>query len=253
MSDFGVKVSLPGYNAETAPDVDLYFSSSWPLVKIDTSLSGTVSLTANQVFPINHNLGYPPFTMLWSKASGFRGAIDTVNSNTASFTSLTSDTYRYYICRNPLNQNFQAPNINIQQAQQGVPNPNFGIKFTKPGKNTNSTDFRDYTIHSGTKSLQVHQVIYSPLGTISGDSYNGIHGLKYISDLPYRPVYFAFYSSDNKNFVPLFTTSQTAPKINYDQIDGGIVINDLGGTGGWGVFFTLLDPFQSTFQKNVSI
>ena len=200
--------------------------------------------------------------MAFTGLNGFIGPISSVNSLTATFTSVANvygttpvaagDSVRYYVFRNPLNTNFQASNINLAQTQQGTNHQDFGIKFAKPGKNTSSTDLRDYTIHSGTKSLQVHQVIYAPLGTIpSSDTfYSGITGLKYLTDLPYDPVFFAFYSPDNQNFYPLSAANQVPPKINFNSIDGGIIINDQGGTGGWGVFFVLLDPYQSTTQVN---
>lgn len=250
-NDFGVKVSLPGFPVETAADADLYFSSSWPTLKIDDDLSGTVTLAANQVFTGNHNLGYPPFTMLWSTTTGFRGPVDKVNPTTFSFSNTIPDTYRYYITRNPLNSNFQAPNVQLAQTAQGTGNQNFGLKFTKPGKSTDSTDLRDYTIHSGTKSLQVHQVIYAPFAPvpiIGGGTFAS--ALKYITDLPYSPVFFCFYSLDNITFSPAFATSQSPPQVEFSSIDGGVIISN-GTLPGWGVFFVLLDPYQSTTQISV--
>jgi len=263
MSDnFGVKVSLPGFNAETAADSDLYFSSSWPSIKIDDSLSGTMTLTGTKADFVTHNLGYPPFVMLWSKANGFWPYyIDKINSTIVSFNGQPAtdkgDQIRYYICRNPLNINFLAPNINLAQTKQGTNKQDFGIKIVKQNKNTGSTDLRDFTIHSGTKSLQVHQVIYQPLAQFQDTQFglpnNTTLGLKYITDLPYRPVYFAYFSSDNQNFVPIFAAAQTPPKVVYNTIDGGIIISDAGGQGGWGVFYILLDPYQSNNQINKTL
>lgn len=258
-SDFGVKVSEPGFNVETAADQNLYFSSSWPTLKIDDALSDTMTLQGSPSLDIiTHNLNYPPFTMVWSHANGFYPYyINSINSTTVSINGTAGDVIRYYIFRNPLNINFLAPNISLAQTQQGTNHQDFGIKFTKPGKETTSTDLRDYTIHSGTKSLQVHQVIYQALGQFS-DTNIGVPdfpssmGLKYITDLPYNPVYFAFYSSDNQNFMPLFATSQFTPKIEYNPIDGGIIIYN-GTSPGWGVFYIMLEPYLSTNQINVSL
>jgi len=77
-------------------------------------------------------------------------------------------------------------------------------------------------------------------------------GLKYITDLPYDPVYFAFFSSDNQNFVPLSTVAQSTPKIEYNGIDGGIIIYN-GTSPGWGVFYVLLDPYQTTDTMSVGL
>lgn len=260
MSNFGAKVSLPGFDVGSAADQDLYFNSSWPVLKIDDDLSNQITNYQLNQSVITHNLGYPPFTMVFSKQGGFLGPAKSVNSTTVTLNtvdnngiSMIGDTIQYYIFRNPLNINFQAPVINVAQVQQGTNHENWGIKFAKPGKSTDSTDLRDFTIHSGTKSLQVHQVIYSPLGTIQGDTYNGVWGLKYLTDLPYNPVFFAFFSSDNINFSPLTAIAQVPPKITFDQIDGGIVINDANGNSGWGVFYIFLDPYQTTTNIVVNL
>lgn len=259
--NFGAKVSLPGFDVESAADQDLYFSSSWPLLKIDDNLSQQIINLTSSNNLITHNLSYPPLTLIFSHLNGFLGPASSVNSTTITLVNNIylntnpGDNLQVYVCRNPLNINFQAPNIQLAQTQQGTNKQDEGIKFSKPGKDVSSTDLRDFTIHSGTKSLQVHQVIYQQLGPISSGipGINGINGLKYNTDLPYRPVYFAFYSSDNANFVPLSAVAQVPPKVTYDSIDGGIIINDSGGTGGWGVFYVLLDPFQTTTNIQVTL
>lgn len=258
-NDFGIKVSLPGFNAETAADQNLYFSSSWPSLKIDDALSGTMTLQGDPSLDvITHNLNYPPFPLIFSKANGFApGYINSIDSSTVNIAGPKGDEIQYYITRNPLNINFLAPNISLAEVQQGTNHQDFGIKFTKPGKESISTDLRDYTIHSGTKSLQVHQVIYQPLGQFN-DTVLGVPnfpdnmGIKYITDLPYNPVYFAFFSSDNENFIPLFAISQSTPKIEYNSIDGGIIIYN-GTSPGWGVFYIMLDPYQSSNQISITL
>lgn len=261
--DFGAKVSLPGFNVETAADQDLYFSSSWPNLKIDETISQQIINLSSSNNSITHNLGYPPFTFVFSHTNGFLGNASSTNSTTLTPVSNTylsanpGDNLQVYVCRNPLTMNFLAPNVQLATTQQGTNHQDWGMKFSKPSKDVSSTDLRDFTIHSGTKSLQVHQVIYQPLA-----QYNDINlglpnfpnnlGIKYITDLPYDPVFFAFYSSDNQNFIPLFATAQTAPKVNFNSIDGGIIINNATSPG-WGVFYILLDPYQTTTQIGVTL
>lgn len=260
-NDFGIKVSLPGFNAETAADADLYFSSSWPTLKIDDALSGTMTLTGTAADAVTHNLGYPPFVMVFSHTNGFYPYyIGFINSTVVSFTGTNAqfnigDQIRYYIFRNPLNINYQAPNINLASSKQGTNHQDFGIKFTKPGKESTSTDLRDYTVHSGTKSLQVHQVIYQKLAPTNDTSF-GLPDfttplLKYVTDLPYRPVYFAFFSSDNVNFIPIFATSSVPPLVEYNRIDGSIIISNVNNGPGWGVFYIMLDPYIS--NNNIAV
>lgn len=265
---FGVKVSLPGFNAETAADQDLYFNSSWPLLKIDEDLSGTMTITGTASDQVTHNLGYPPFVLVWATSTHANPTfndslnlycIDSINSTTVSFRNYTNgqlsagDKIRYYIFRNPLNVNFLAPNIQLAQTKQGTNKQDFGLKFAKPNKNTSSTDLRDYTIHSGTKSLQVHQVAYGPLASYPVQGGGTGWGFRYITDLPYRPVHFGFYSSDNINFIPVFAAATTFPKISQESITGADIIVNGASSGGWGVWFVLLNPYQSTNQVNITL
>lgn len=258
--DFGMAVSLLGYNASTASDQFLYFNSAWPLIKIDTSLSDTLSLDGFNPKTITHNLGYPPLVFVWSHNNGFFPYyLDSINSQTVTFLNLQgiTDEIQYYICRNPLNTNFLAPNILIAGSGKGQTAGNYGVKFSKPSYDASTdTDYRHFTLHSATKSLQIHQVIYQQLGQFEDIEFGlpdfpDAIGLKYTTDLPYRPIFFAFYSSDNENFVPVFTNSQVPPKIAYDSIDESFIITSL--TPGWGVFFVLLDPYYSTDQFNVTL
>jgi hypothetical protein len=260
--EFGAKVSLPGFNVETAADSDLYFSSGWPIIKIDEDLSESIVLDPDNNL-ITHNLGYPPFTLVFSQNNGFLGAANNINSTTvipvdSGYQSANiGDVLHVYVCRNPLNQNFLAKSIQLAQTQQGTNHEDYGIKFSKPGYDVSSTDLRNFTLHSGTKSLQVHQVLYQALGQFNDINYGlpnfpNAMGIKYITDLPYDPVYFAFFSSDNENFTPLFAISQTVPKIEFNTIDGGIIVYNQTNPG-WGVFFILLDPYQSTNQVSVTL
>lgn len=254
-NDFGVKVSQAGFDVKTASSSNLYFSSSWPIMKI--GLQGMLTLTGNPTLDtVNHNFGYPPFVMVWSHNNGFMPLeIGSITSKRVIFNGVNAqsgDTLQYYIFRNPLNINFKADKTLASNISMGLPNTNFGIKFVKPGKDINSKDYRDFTLHSGTKSLMVYQTIYQALSPISGGNYQGINGLKYKTDLPYRPVYFAWYSTDGNSFIPLSAAAQSTPKINYDA-DGGIILNALNSTGGYGCFYVILDPYFSTNNINIQL
>lgn len=253
MTEFGVKASLPGFGVETAADQDLYFSSSWPIMKIDENLSGSTTMDANndpQV--ITHNLGYPPFTMVFSSALGYYGPANNSNSTTITVQTAPNDSLHYYIFRNPLNQNFQAPQLNLVTTPEGTGSQDFGLKFSKPGKDVSSTDLRDFTIHSGTRSLMVYQTVYQPVGPLTDQTYLGDIGYEYDTTLPYDPVYFAFYTADGQNFVPLTASAQTGPKIVFNSITGGIIA--LTGTAATNVaFYVMLDPYQTTNLVSVTL
>lgn len=254
MSGFGVKVSLPGYSVETAADSDLYFSSDWPIMKIDESLSSTYSLAEGvNSLTFTHNLGYPPFTMVFSNSLGYLGPAGSVNSTTGTLTTGNADVGHYYVFRNPLNQNFQAPQLNLSEPPVGTTNEDFGIKFSKPGRDASSTDLRDFTIHSGTRSLMVYATVYQPITALTDQGFTAEYGLDYTNTLPYDPVFFAFYSSDNQNFVPLNAVSEVAPKIDFNAISGNPFINNGNTNSGYGVFYVMLDPYQTTNQISVTL
>jgi len=257
---FGIKVAQPGFDVNSAGDPNLYFSSNWPILKIDPKLTGTnVPLPSghNSSITITHNLGYPPFIMLWSANNGFWPTyITSINSQTITFTnnsqnsgSNPSDLLTYYIFRLPINQNFHAQNIQANPVIPGSAPPAAGFKVAKPGKDASkSKDLRDFTINSTAKSLMVHQVFVGPV-TPSGN----INTLVYTPDLPYNPVYFAYYAVDNINYIPLAAASQVTPKVSYGSIANTIIINSGAVTTGTGSIIILLDPYQATNQAVVTL
>lgn len=221
----GIKVSQLGYDAENAADQNLLFSSGWPNLKIEKT--GTASLFAGVDQDIYvHNLGYPPFFLIeqfdsnGSRIAGVRQRLSDpqyyVTDNKLAVhggTDITLPTFniRFYICRLPLDQPFQAPTYRLSGESQGAKKENFGVKVLKLGKNSGSTDLRDYTIHSGTRSPQVHSVTTGALGLVAPDDYE----LTWVNDLGYNPLFFAF--TNNGNVFPEFAGQWFGP----DNILGG--------------------------------
>jgi len=60
MTDYGIKVSQPGYDVKTATPSQLVFSSKYQTLKIHSQGSGTVTHSGGRIATINHNLGYIP-------------------------------------------------------------------------------------------------------------------------------------------------------------------------------------------------
>lgn len=183
MADFGAKGSLPGYDVSTAVDYLMQFNSSWPHLKVHDT--GTSSST------VTHNLGYPPFHFI---ASTFvAGAVDQFSSFEwgATSTQLTrssgSGSKRYFIFRLPLDQDYTAPDIAGTTSKTTEDN-DFGFKLAKPGASIDSTDMRDFALHSNTRSPMVHKVDHGPMTLAGGFGYyrEVAHGL------PYTPIAFAF-------------------------------------------------------------
>jgi hypothetical protein len=188
MGNFGAKGSPPGYDVRMAIDYLLQFNSSWPLLKIhDTgTFSGTVT----------HNLGYPPFHMLTRPAAGVGSADGRIEQHASNYsvdsTTLSrnsgSGSPGYFICRLPLDQDFTAA-ILAGSTSASVPSDDYGFKLTKPGKSINSTDLRDYALHSSTRSPMIQQVKHGAMSNTGG-------GLGYeytvTHNLGYTPIAFAF-------------------------------------------------------------
>lgn len=184
---FVIKGTPPGYDVKTAADYLLSLNSSWPLLKLHETgnFSGTV----------NHNLGYPPFHMLARPASGIGtsdGRIDQeatnfgVNSSTLARSS-GSGNPRYFIFRLDLTTNFTAPNISTSTAKTPSSN-DYVFKMSKSGKDTDSADMRDFSLHSNTKSPMIHEVNYG--GTVGGAFSSWERTVNH--NLGYAPIAFAF-------------------------------------------------------------
>lgn len=173
--DYVAKGTPPGYDVKTAADYLLSFNSEWPLLKVHD--------TGNYSGAVNHNLGYPPFHFL---ASTFvPGAIDELSDTYGVDSSVLerssgSGSPRYYIFRLDLTQNFTAP-ILSSDVSTTPKNDDYVFKMTKPGKDTSSTDMRDFALHSNTRSPMVHKVSHGTMtGTPENWYYTVPHGLTYV-------------------------------------------------------------------------
>ncbi len=176
---FGARVSQLGYDAQAAADINLLYDSSWPLLKIH--MEGTITVdtsSGTEQTIIAHNLGYPPAFIYMGNVDsqaevfGYFGhqsvLVDSTNLyyNPAFEPPTGTQTISYRIFRYNLQTPFTAPVISTANNTQTVLNNEFGIYATVPGKNVSSTDLRDYTINSDTRSFMVHQSVY---GRVTSD------------------------------------------------------------------------------------
>ncbi len=206
---FGMKASQLGYDVNTAADYQLLYSSEWPLLKIEAQ--GTVTITdmgSDQVL-YTHNLGYCPLFWIYEVVGGNSYPVGNttprittaqfgVNSTELkyfnNFASSGAYTIRYVIFRLDLESTFTAQTINLSPGSQTVID-GYGIKIAGPGKDIDSTDYRDFTVHSSTRSPMVHSVQAKTLST--SDPTNPFYGAGAYSetwthDLGYKPMYFIF-------------------------------------------------------------
>jgi hypothetical protein len=162
-ADVGIKISKPGYGAQTAADANLVFSSSWPSLAVGFTIQVAYSASA-QAIP--HGLKFPPFTMGWVidtvlEASSYtapsRGAmrlfpdVDATNiyiPGGLTYFQSTNSVIHLKAYNIDLSKDVDYPLLQNTNGFVGGYDPDFGIKLAKQNKTITSVDLRDYILHS---------------------------------------------------------------------------------------------------------
>lgn len=181
MSNTGIKIALPGYDARTAPDYDLSFSSNWPMLQVVKTFNHTV--TAEEVstydpafgdlnistVTLTHNLGYYAFADVWvySEDSNFGGIVAERLNSRSNYTlyfgkntikvPLAQGEYEIYLPAGTaiavkiysfdFTQPFSYLAI-LPPTHPSAYDPHVGLKVVREGRNITSKDLRDFTLHS---------------------------------------------------------------------------------------------------------
>ena len=251
---YGIVVSQLGSDALTAADQDLILSGSFPMPKIGKEIVITVTITsANQGLPIEllkHDFGYPCFCMVSQIESNavYNLFVDvTINSTSIYLTGYSLGTYTYRVTafRNRLSENIVTPVFLTQSREVAQRNRNYGLLVSKEGKSTDSNDYRDFTFHSGTRNLLIHRVL-------AGLVDSGTQCLTFKNDLPYRPIYYVFASTDGgANYILLYGGNQSFPGM-YQDTNGDVIL--LGGDSTTiGSIWVFKDPMNPGASENVII
>lgn len=233
----GINISSPGWDSRTCPDYELIFNSSWPALPIAFDQTITVSYNGFGVptpATLDHNLGFVPLTMGWA----------------FSDTSMTLATGRFfpniskttiYLPNGPVSTttkfNFKCYNIDITKEQNYVYNqalnvqlpydPTYGIKVAKEGKGINSSDMRDFILHSRTASPQVLAILTESSLKVTGVGLN--YGtLSYTNPKGYIPWAFGYaviVQGGVETYVWASPGSQAYPKLFLSDTVSMIVGN----------------------------
>jgi hypothetical protein len=177
MADIGAKVSQLGLNVNDSADSQLLFNSSWPTLKIAYQGRMDINSLTTQTI-VTHDLGYVPAFMVY-RISGTTSTFDSqgivyngsgggyiaANSSELKFYSLGvgsgTVSFYYYVFAQPIDTDYTAPinneNANVTGLIEEI-DRDYGIKVAKEGKSVDSTDLRDFAIHSGTVSPSVHMI-----------------------------------------------------------------------------------------------
>jgi hypothetical protein len=171
-SSVGFKVSKPGFNASTTAGENLVFDSSWPSLPIalEVNVPNTITGFSSPNIVIPHNLGFPPFAMVWAYGPDPNGS--GINNVVGRFIAMTDDTNVYINGKaevNPFYTNFTATKLRVLIYNLDLStdidyalapgdtfnlpyDKDYGVKVTLPGKDISSTDMRDFAIHSRCQS-----------------------------------------------------------------------------------------------------
>lgn len=271
-----VKLAQPGYDVNTAGDQNLIYNSNWPLLKIyktgsfSTDSLGSLGDAAAQI--ATHDLGYVPAFWIfdnraiesWNSThtttagnrSEFGGFVVglvprmyndrfEVSPSLAPFNKFIS--LRYYIFALDITKAYQAPSVNVGSAVSGS-GGGAVFKLAKPGKDVNSTNLEDYTIHSDARSPLIHSV--NP-GTASEDLGGGIKGFTAYHNLGYSPMFFMYqYDATTGGWHITNTGTGGSTKIiaDYQKVQYQTAnANDM-------VSFVILkDPFLIDYSISVSV
>lgn len=177
MGNIGAKVSRVNVDVSTASDDQLVYSSSWPSAKILFHGLATVDASTNHTI-VTHSLGYEPMFLIYrvtgatsefsSYGSVFDGsAVANVGVNSSELKYFASGfgsgnvSFYYIVLDIPILQDFTADILNTSPdltAPLGSGAESYGIKVALDGKTSDSTDLRDFAVHSAAGNINVHRV-----------------------------------------------------------------------------------------------
>jgi hypothetical protein len=197
---YGIKVSRQGYDAHTASDKQLAFSSEWPLLPIEAE--GSKALTNSTAYDevlFTHNLGYAPVFFIWQEYSGTfypRGKYFGLNVYATTTTLHLEDTplngnctLHWKVFRRPILKNYTGTNLITTDLTEGS-SGDYGVLVSKPGESVNSSDKRNFSVRSDLRQFMVHQ---------SGYETSDLNTSTYTHSLGYPPIYWLYVEQDLRN------------------------------------------------------
>lgn len=205
--DVGVKLSQPFYDVNTTSDSNLVFSSGWP------SLAVAASGICDGSGKIAHNLGFPPFSLGWANTPA------TMVFPDMDSTYLYSNPGDYVVAYDlditkDVDYAYTAASSVVQPYDNG-----YGIKMAIEGKNIDSTDLRDFIVHSRAQS----PLVLAVKTEISADAANvaiaGSPTIQYTNKVGYQTWVFGYVylnASSRYAFAPMY--SQAYPRLFTDGI-----------------------------------
>lgn len=152
MADWGIKVAKPGYDATTTADVNLLFSSSWPSLQITLD---TVATSTS----VPHGLSFPPLAFCYSSkdlSDPYASERRIASVDSTNVTAVVGE--RVVVYNLDISKNIEYPDI-AGNSTISPTSSDYGIRIVKDGRNIESTDMRDYILHTRCQSPMVKAVV----------------------------------------------------------------------------------------------
>jgi hypothetical protein len=251
----GIKISAPFYDVNTAGDINMIFSSSFPTIAVGFQKTFTLA-AADYQRPIAHGLPFPPLAMLYRADSG-KGRqslldapdVDGTNVYVTQWDFPGTSRLVHLVCYAiDLSKTVDYPFIQQPQGQQSTYDPNYGIKLAKEGFDVSDKDLRNFIIHSRTRSpLVLHQQAVA-------DNVNSVT-LRYTNPGGYQPWVFGYGGAligSTPVYTPAFVMSQAYPRLFIDPTTGEMSVSNNPGQGGLASLVVLRDPLFAGTQEQVT-
>lgn len=137
-ADYGIKIAKANYDALTAADRDLLFNSSWPSVQIVK----VKSVTAGEAVP--HGLLFPPVAFMLGGTTYETIMYGQDVDDTNVYPRSTGKMVIYNI---DISTDVEYPYTDTVSVNTTY-DPDYGVKMVKEGGDIDSTELRDYILHS---------------------------------------------------------------------------------------------------------
>lgn len=255
---YGIKIAQPGYDVRTAKDYNLIFNSSWPSLAIvyDQIVSVTYdSFGSPTPATVTHNLGFYPLTMSWQ----FSDSTQTVSLGRPPTGQVNVGQNQFFMpiaaaFSATIYYNIKAYNVDITAPQtynylqppavNNIYDPTYGIKVSKQNLSIQSTDMRNFILHSRCPSPQVLAIVTekTPYNSTTGTGNNN-GTLYYQNPQGYLPWVFG-YGLTTVSGQQVYTwappNAQAYPTLFFTN--GGQARLGLAGTPQKGSIIVLRDP-----------
>jgi hypothetical protein len=256
--NLGIKLSQPFVDVKTAEDKDLILSSSFPMLKeLATGVVNTNGYAhAGALIPIyEHKLGYYPFFLVFDDESKMRVSNEwQVDQNTLYFNdsgivfppTAGSGNFRWVVYRLPVFTPFKSSVTDAQTTNVSEYRPDYGLKVVKEGRDINSNDLRDFTIHSKGRSPLVDEVNvkdWAPGSDLTDHTVT--------PNLPYNPIAFGFTLNRTGTLTTFnMQNGGQAPPV-LKRINSRLIIQSTGNITQKSSIIVFKDPFLSTTTLEV--